>query len=204
MADLYERQKRYYDLRAGEYDATAWDVLDEVEADEVAGLVGALSELSPARTVDVACGTGFLSQHLPGDLTLLDASSEMLAQATARLPKADVVCADAIPLPFADRSFERVFSSHFYDHLESSERALFLSEARRVGDELVLVQELGAEHHEGSTRRNLRDGSSHEIYKVLFTPDSLLDELGGGEVLFRGWLFVVVRRRWPEAVTPID
>lgn len=195
---LYERQKRYYDLRADEYDATAWDVLDDVEAEEVAGLVGALSQLPPARTVDVACGTGFLSQHLPGDLTLLDASEGMLAQAASRVPGAKTVHADALPLPFADRSFERVFSSHFYDHLQPPERAHFRNEATRVADELILVQELGQEHREGSTRRDLQDGSRHEIYKVLFTPETLLDELGGGDVLFRGALFVAVRRRWTE------
>lgn len=193
---LYERQKRYYDLRAGEYDATAWDVIDDVEAEEVAGLVEALAQLPAARTVDVACGTGFLSQHLPGQLTLLDASEGMLAQAGSRVPDAEVVHADALPLPFGDGSFGRVFSSHFYDHLQPSERALFRSEARRVGDELVLVQELGEEHREGSTRRDLRDGSRHEIYKVLFTLETLLDELGGGDLLFHGSLFVAVRRRW--------
>jgi ubiquinone/menaquinone biosynthesis C-methylase UbiE len=195
--DLYDRQKRYYDERAGEYDATAWDVLEEVESEEVARLVRALSELEPAKTLDVACGTGFLSQYLPGELTLLDASAAMLAQASARVPRAETVQADALPLPFADGSFERVFSSHFYDHLQPAERARFLVEARRVGDELVLVQEAGAEHREGLTRRDLRDGSRHEIYKAVFTPESLLDELPGGEVLHTGALFLAVRRVWP-------
>jgi ubiquinone/menaquinone biosynthesis C-methylase UbiE len=195
--DLYDRQKRYYDQRAAEYDATAWDVLEEVESDEVEHLVKTLSELEPAKTVDVACGTGFLSRHLRGELTLLDASAAMLAQASARVPRADTVEADALPLPFADDSFERVFSSHFYDHLQPTERARFLAEARRVGDELVLVQEVGQEHREGLTRRDLRDGSRHEIYKALFTPESLLGELGGGEVLHGGALFVAVRRVWP-------
>jgi ubiquinone/menaquinone biosynthesis C-methylase UbiE len=200
--DVYEGQKRYYDLRAGEYDATAWDVLSEVEADEVAGLVEALSELPPARTLDVACGTGFLSRHLPGRLTLLDASSSMLEQAASRAPEAEVVHADAMPLPFRDGSFERLFSSHFYDHLQPPERLEFLFDARRVADELVLVQELGEEHREGSTRRDLRDGSRHEIYKALFTPESLLGELGGGETLYCGSLFVAVRRRWQSPLSP--
>jgi ubiquinone/menaquinone biosynthesis C-methylase UbiE len=195
--DLYDRQKRYYDQRAGEYDATAWDVLEHVEPEEVEHLVRALSELGPAKTLDVACGTGFLSQHLPGNLTLLDASAAMLAHASARVPRADTVHADALPLPFADGSFERVFSSHFYDHLQPPDRARFLAEARRVGDELVLVQESGEEHREGLTRRDLRDGSRHEIYKALFTPESLLEELGGGDVLHRGSLFVAARRVWP-------
>jgi demethylmenaquinone methyltransferase/2-methoxy-6-polyprenyl-1,4-benzoquinol methylase len=199
--DVYERQKRYYDLRAGEYDATAWDVISDLEADEVAGLVKALSALPPAWTLDVACGTGFLSRHLPGRLTLLDASTSMLEQAASRVPEAEVVHADAMPLPFQDRAFERVFSSHFYDHLQPPERLEFLFEARRVGDELVLVQELAEEHREGSTRRDLRDGSRHEIYKAHFTPRSLLEELGGGETLYCGSLFVAVRRQWQSALS---
>jgi ubiquinone/menaquinone biosynthesis C-methylase UbiE len=194
--DLYDRQKRYYEERAGEYDATAWDVLDEVEHEEVESLVNALAALEPAKTVDVACGTGFLSQHLPGELTLLDASAAMLAQATARVPGAVTVQADALPLPFEDGAFERVFSSHFYDHLQPADRAHFLGEARRVGSELVLVQESAEEHREGLTRRDLRDGSRHEIYKAFFTPASLLDELGGGEKLHQGAVFVAVRRVW--------
>ena len=80
--DLYERQKRYYHRRASEYDATAWEAGD---AREVAELIEAIAALPPGRTLDVACGTGFLSQHLRGDLTLLDASEEMLALAAARV-----------------------------------------------------------------------------------------------------------------------
>src|SRR5437868_4115058 len=134
--DLYERQKRYYHRRASEYDATAWEAGDPRE---VAELIEAIAALPSGRTLDVACGTGFLSQHLRGDLTLLDASEEMLALAAARVPDAHLVHSDALPLPFADNSFDRIFSGQFYDHLRPRERASFLTEARRVAPELVLV-----------------------------------------------------------------
>lgn len=198
MSDLYERQKRYYDLRAREYDATAWEAMD-ARGEEVAAVVHALAALPPARTLDVACGTGFLAQHLPGELTLLDASAEMLAIAAARVPHARVVHADALPLPFADASFERVVASAFYDHLRPPERAWFLREARRVAGELVLVEETrGPDHAEGPEERDLRDGSRHEIYKTYFSPESLLAELGGGELLHAGESLLVVRRCWGE------
>lgn len=199
MDDLYERQKRYYDLRAREYDATAW-VADGFRAgNEVAAVVALLAGLPPARTVDVACGTGFLSRHLPGELTLLDASEEMLAIAAARAPHARVVHADALPLPFADASFERVVASAFYDHLRPPDRARFLDEARRVAGELVLVEQTrGPEHREGLEERFLRDGGRHEIYTTYFTPHSLLAELAGGELLHAGDLLLVVRRLWRE------
>jgi hypothetical protein len=39
----------------------------------------------------------------------------------------------------------------------------------------------------------LNDGSSWEVYKRYFTGAGLAEELGGGEVLFEGEYFVVVR-----------
>jgi len=187
---VYAGQKRYYHLRAGEYDRGAWDPGDP----EVARLVDLVAGLPPARTLDVGCGTGFLSQHLRGDLTLLDASEDMLGIAASRVPAAALVQADAPPLPFADVAFERVFSSHFYDHLRPTERRVFLAEARRVAPELVLVQQRGDMHLEGQERRVLEDGSSHEIYKTYFTAESLLAELGGGGLLYKGPVFLVVLR----------
>ncbi len=197
MDDLYERQKRYYDLRAAEYDAGAWDAASDEHAEGVVALTEVVRALPPARTLDVACGTGFLSQHLRGDLTALDASADMLELAAKRVPDATLVVGEALSLPFADASFGRVFSSFFYDHLRPAERRAFLAEARRVADELVLVQQTGGpEHWEGVERRPLRDGSEHEIYKVLFTAESLLAELDGGEVVHADDVFVVVRRAW--------
>jgi ubiquinone/menaquinone biosynthesis C-methylase UbiE len=117
----------------------------------------------------------------------------MLAIAADRVPHARIVQAEAPPLTFADASFERVLSSHFYDHLRPPERESFLAEARRVGSELVLVQQIGRPaHREGDEHRTLDDGTRHVIYKTYFTPESLLAELGGGEVLHEGrWVMVV-------------
>jgi hypothetical protein len=46
----------------------------------------------------------------------------------------------------------------------------------------------------------LRDGSAHEIYTAYFSGPSLLEELGGGELLYEGPFFVMARTRWDEAV----
>src|ERR671913_313121 len=140
-----EAMRDYYEQRAPEYDdwwrgtglfqareRPGWD-------EDVAALQAALAALPPARTLDVACGTGFLTRHLPGELTCLDQSARMLEIAAARVPHATLVRADAIPLPFADGSFERLVTGHFYGHLEEPERAAFLDEARRVAEELVIV-----------------------------------------------------------------
>lgn len=192
-------QKRYYDQRAQEYDSTSWETTDARLREQVVAVIEAIAALPPARTLDVACGTGFLSQHLRGELTLLDASDEMLAIAAARVPNARIVHADALPLPFHEGSFERIFSSAFYDHLRPPERVRFLAEARRVADELVLVEQTrGAEHREGVEERFLEGGERHEVYITYFSPESLLAELGGGELLYAGEFMLVAQRRWGE------
>src|SRR5213079_2215176 len=91
--------------------------------DEVAQLVATVAALEPCRVVDVACGTGFLTRHLRGEVTALDQSEAMLAIAAERLPGARLVRADVPPLPFGDLELDRVFTSHFYGHLEQPLRS---------------------------------------------------------------------------------
>jgi ubiquinone/menaquinone biosynthesis C-methylase UbiE len=124
----------------------------------------------------------------------LDQSESMLAVAASRMPQARLVHADAVPLPFADGEFERVFTSHFYGHLLPGEREQFVAEARRVGGQLVVAD---AALHEGvlpeqHQERVLSDGSRHSVYKRFFAPDELAAELGGGTVLHSGRWFAVV------------
>jgi demethylmenaquinone methyltransferase/2-methoxy-6-polyprenyl-1,4-benzoquinol methylase len=157
--------------------------------------VRTLAALPPARTLDVACGTGYLTQHLRGEVTGIDQSESMIEIASARLPAARFITADALPLPVPDASFDRVFTGHFYGHLVEAARVQFLSEARRVARELVIVDTALQPDHEPIEwqERVLNDGSRHEVYKRYFSGERLLDELGGGEVLHSGPWFVVVR-----------
>jgi ubiquinone/menaquinone biosynthesis C-methylase UbiE len=193
-------ERRYYELRAPEYDD--WylgrGLHEEVERpgwdEELARLVDVIQARPPGRVLDVACGTGFLTRHLRGDVTGIDQSPTMLAIAGERCPEAAFLQADALSLPFADESFDRVFTGHFYGHLRGGDRDQFLSEARRVAPELVIVDTplragVGPEEiHE----RVLSDGSRHEVYKRYFSPEDLARELGGGRILHAGDWFVVV------------
>ena len=150
--------------------------------------------LPPARVLDVACGTGFLTRHLRGQVGALDQSPAMVEIASAWLPHARVVEGDAVPLPFPDGEFDRLFTSHFYDHLLPGEREAFLSEARRVAGELVVVdsaRRAGVEAEQWQ-ERVLKDGSRHRVYKRFFTGADLAAELGNGRVLHEGCWFVVV------------
>jgi demethylmenaquinone methyltransferase/2-methoxy-6-polyprenyl-1,4-benzoquinol methylase len=193
--------KAYYDARAPEYDDWFHGIGRYADRDrpewnqDLAATIATIGGLAPARTLDVACGTAFLSRHLRGELTFLDQSPRMLEIAGERVPHAELVESDAIPLPFADRSFERLFTGHFYGHLEEPERVRFLEEARRVADELVLV-DTSLAHSPVDVewqQRILNDGSEWEVYKRFFTGAGLAEELGGGEVLHEGRWFVVVR-----------
>ena len=137
--------KAYYEARAPEYDDwwLGTGVFEQRERpgweQEREAMIASLAALPAARTLDVACGTGFLTRHLPGEVTGLDQSPAMLELASARVPGARFVQCDALRLPFQDGTFDRVFTSHFYGHLEDLERVPFLAEARRVAPELVIV-----------------------------------------------------------------
>ena len=193
--------KAYYDRRAPEYDEWYRGIGQYAERDrpgwhdEVDALAGALAALPSARTLDVACGTGFLTRHLPGEVVGLDQSESMLDEARRQAPNAEFVQGDALDLPFEDGSFGRVFTGHFYGHLEGADRERFLTEARRLAPELVIVDSALREDVEPVERqeRILNDGSRWEVYKRYFKPDALAEELGGGETLHAGRWFVAVR-----------
>ena len=193
--------KAYYHARAREYDdwwlgrgpfadrdRPGWD-------EERERLTEMIAALPPARTLDVACGTGFLTRHLRGEVTGLDQSEAMLEVARQQAPQGTFVRGDALALPFEDHAFDRLFASYFYCHLEEPERLRFLAEARRVARELVLVtsvlrdEVVPARYEE----RVLQDGSRWEVFKRYFRPDELTEELGGGEVIHLGRYFLVVR-----------
>jgi ubiquinone/menaquinone biosynthesis C-methylase UbiE len=192
--------RTYYDRRAPEYDdwwlgqglfadrnRPGWDE----EREQLAAVVAALP---PVRTLDVACGTGFLTRNLRGEIVGLDASERMLTVARAQAPNATFVQGDALSLPFEDGSFDRVFTSYFYCHLEEEDRERFLREAKRVAPELVVVGSVrrGDDKPERWDDRVLSDGSRWTVFKRVFDGADLADELGG-EIVFQSSWFLVVR-----------
>ncbi len=192
--------KAYYDRRAFEYDDW-WLGLglygDHVRPgweDELRRLEGVIRGLPPVRTLDVACGTGFLTRHLRGEIVGLDASERMLEVARGQAPAARFEHGDALSLPFEDGAFDRVFTSYFYCHLEDEERERFLAEARRVAPELVVVASIrgDGDASERWEERRLNDGSRWNVYKRVFEGPDLADELEG-KIVFTGRWFVIVR-----------
>jgi ubiquinone/menaquinone biosynthesis C-methylase UbiE len=192
--------KAYYDRRAPEYDD--WWLGQGLHADrerpgweeELRLLEGVVRDLPPMQTLDLACGTGFLTRHLRGDVLGLDASERMLEVARVQAPSAQFKQGDALSTPFEDGAFDRVFTSYFYCHLEEEERERFLAEAGRLAPELVVVASIrgGGDDSERWEERRLKDGSRWSVYKRVFEGPDLAAELGG-EILFKGSWFVVVR-----------
>jgi len=193
----------YYERRAGEYDdwytgrgrfadrdRPGWD-------EEVCRLVRLVAELVPARTLDVACGTGYLTRYMRGFVVGVDQSRSMISIAQSRLPDGFAIMGDALTLAVAHRSFDRVFTGHFYGHLSRAERSRFLAEARRAAPELVVVDSAlrpGVEPEQWQ-ERVLNDGSRHRVYKRYLTGPQLAEELGGEPVLEGDW-FVGARATW--------
>jgi ubiquinone/menaquinone biosynthesis C-methylase UbiE len=192
--------KAYYDRRAPEYDD--WWLGQGLHADrerpgwkdELRLLERVVRDLPPIRTLDLACGTGFLTRHLRGDVVGLDASERMLEIARVQAPSARFEQGDALSTPFEDGEFDRVFTSYFYCHLEEEQRTRFLAEARRVAPELVVVASISGEGDDSERweERRLKDGSQWAVYKRVFEGPDLAAELGGA-ILFKGSWFVVVR-----------
>ena len=192
--------KEYYHRRAPDYDD--WYEGKPYAEPERAGFVAerglleqTLRAMPPARTLDIACGTGYLTRHLPGSVVGLDQSDAMLAIAGQQAPHAELVLGEAFDLPFPDGSFERIFTGHFYGHLEPDDRGRFLDEARRVAPEIVVADAARRPGHEPDEwqQRPTSDGETWPVFKRFFLPDQLLDELGGGEILLAGDWFVVAR-----------
>jgi len=188
--------KEYYDKRAPEYDDWWVAAAEQREgwSEELSEAVATVNALPPARTLDLACGTGYITQRLTGDVVGLDQSERMLAIARERVPDATFVRGDALELPFEDAAFERVFASYFYCHLEPDDAARFRDEARRVARELVVMGSRwnGDERKGRWEERPLSDGSTWPVFKRVFEPGELAAELGG-DVLHAGTHFVVVR-----------
>ena len=192
--------KAYYDRRAPNYDSSIPGVGEEAPPRDMdedrAALLEAISRLPSGRVLDVGCGTGYLTQHLGGEVVGLDQSAAMLDIARERVPWADFVQGDALNMQFADGSFDLVFSSNFYGLLREAELKRFLDDARRVAGEIVIVEPTRlfsqGDKSEGWEERVLSDGSRYTIYRRYFTAEGLAEELGGRVLLAGKWVVMAV------------
>jgi demethylmenaquinone methyltransferase/2-methoxy-6-polyprenyl-1,4-benzoquinol methylase len=197
---MTETERAYYDRRAAEYDdfylgtGLFADRARPGWAEELAALRATLRSQHFGSFLDVACGTGFLTESLRGKVTGLDQSASMLAVARSRTPGASFVRGDALALPFRSAQFDCLVAGHFYGHLDATAQRLFLTEARRVSKAILMIDaaqrdDVAPEQYQ---ERVLNDGSRHVVYKRYFTPEQMIAELGAGRTLQVGRWFVAV------------
>ena len=108
----------------------------QAEAVEVRRLI---RSMSPSPFVEVGAGPGTFTADLPGWGIALDQSEVALRVVRSGPADTPVVRGDALRLPVRDRAVARVFAAHIYGLLTEEERRPFLSEARRIAEELVVV-----------------------------------------------------------------
>jgi hypothetical protein len=206
IADRRSTMWTYYDRRVAHREPGPQAVLNYfrglgVDAD-LAGISAELDEVSsrlrelPATTfVDIGAGpSGAFTVHLPGRGVALDQSDAALRQFRTVAPDIPAVRGDAMRLPLRTKAVGRALVSHLYGLLLPDERAALVAEAGRVADEMVIVDSgrpAGVRAEEWQTRV-LPDGTSYPIYRRHLDVETLLDEVGG-EALFEGLFFVIVR-----------
>jgi len=198
--EVTEKERVYYERRAPEYDH--WYLGTGLFAarvrpgwhEELEALRVFLRALSLRSVLDVACGTGFLTQHMTGHIVGLDQSPGMLRIARKRVPGGCVLQGDALHLPFGSRAFECLMAGHFYGHLDQGMRERFLAEAYRVAERILIIDAAWRDevHAEEVQERVLLDGSRHRVYKRYFRPAQLAEELGAARVVHAGQWFVAV------------
>lgn len=143
--------------RHADYDQIAQTYDTRYQRNSYAGvenaLLGFIGSQSGLQILEVGCGTGhwleFLQVHRV-DLTGLDFSAGMLAQAQRRLPGIPLVQATAERLPLPAQSLDRVFCINALHHFP--DKSAFLRETRRIlrpGGEILIV---GLDPHCGIDR----------------------------------------------------
>jgi hypothetical protein len=155
-----------------------------------------LNELPPRSFLDLGAGpSGAFTHELPGHGFALDQSLAALRRLRVAVPSVALIRADATHVPVSQRVLGRVFISHLYGLLLPDERAALISEASRVGHEIVILdcgRPPGARAEEWQTR-TLPDGTEYPIFRRHLDVETLLREVGG-DGLFDGQYFVMIRR----------
>src|SRR5262249_35880564 len=138
------------------------------------------------RVLDIGCGTGAMVTqikriHPDVDVVGLDPDPKALARARRKAERAAVSIqfdqGFSDELPYPDASFDRVFSSFMFHHLEPEQREKTLREIRRVfapGGSLHLLDFSGDEPHSHGlarlfhSRHRLKDNSEGRILTLMF------------------------------------
>lgn len=183
---LLHEQVRYYEAVAAEYEDHALSFPGGAE------LAEALDAFRPTGSVlELACGPGTWTAQLlrhAADVTAVDASSEMLAIASARTGKERVRFVPADLFHWRpDRRYDVVFFGFWLSHvppdrfasfwslvaecLKPDGRVFFVDDGYRTADELIQGE------RSSTIQRRLTDGTAYRIVKVPHQPADLERQL---------------------------
>lgn len=106
-----------------------------------------------AKILDLGCGPGNFAQYLVSkgfEVIGIDISSKMLNIAKSHLPQISFHQGDFRSIPYADQSFDAIFSAYSLIHIPQTDVVQVIGEMRRVlkgeGTVLVLVQSGNHDH----------------------------------------------------------
>ena len=116
----------------------AWDAAYRKSGRRYGGAPPDLPSFQPgSRVLEVGCGDGKSLRAMAGrgwDIIAIDFSRDALRISTRHHHLQDVrfIQANALALPFTDKSFDAVVISHLLGHIPESERSLVASETERI------------------------------------------------------------------------
>ncbi len=190
MSSVDPAMKRYYAERAPYYDA----VYEKPErAADIAFLRAWIpGQLAGRRVLEVACGTGFWTQHLipvAASLTATDATAEPMEFARLRpgADKATFAQADAFALPDSLGRFDGAFAGLWLSHVPRKRLGEFFASLHArlapgavvvlIDNNEVQLKDLPIAETDADDdtwqHRPLRDGSVHRVLKNFPSRDEL-------------------------------
>jgi len=156
---------------------------------------------APPQILDIACGNGAvarfavaaaarLSQEFVPHISGIDASPTALQEMHKRNPQVCCIAADALAMPFSDRTFDLVTSQFGMEYAGS---AVFAEALRVLGHGGVLAAVLhlkdGAIYRECATNLEAIDGVRQcellQCFEGIFRAALAVQEARGGKELFR-------------------
>jgi SAM-dependent methyltransferase len=149
---------------------------------QVGFLNSVLREHEPRRVLEIAPGPARLTAELDfsGEVVAMDFSPAMLRTARRRLRQLgrdwSVVRGDAFTLPFADDTFDMLFTLKFVRHFQPTDRERLYSEIRRVLRPRGLFVLDGQNRAVSLPHRKEKGLDRYPIYDVLYDRDEMVRE----------------------------